>query len=415
LGEYLLRTLLILAVSTAFLHAGEADALRIDSNIRARHMPYSTIIDPWLSQPGSDTIDAIEGYTRCGDSALWTGHFLAAQSYRYAVTHDPEARANVMEALNGIRKLIEVTGTGVLARCAVPADSPYVDWISSEEARHSIRAGSDNGFAYMWVGNASRDQYLGVFFGLTAAWNLIPETEIQGWVSMLATRMLNRLLADAWLVRMPDGEISTTFLGRADHQLALLRLGRRCNPGRFESTYRALANLTAYAVPIPIAVEVTETHDSYYKFNLDHIAFYSLLTGSENWWLRLNYTTGFDLLRKATDDHQNAFFDVIDTAINGNEPTRDQRIRLNLQGFLQRPAANTYLDISGRFPPCDGRADRTCQVIPVADRLPTDFLWQRSPFQLQGGVYPNIENSGLDYSLPYWMARYHRVLAPGED
>ena len=409
MGKNWVRILLFSVLAAVSLPAGEREALAFDANIRARHMPYSTVIDPWLAEPGSDVV---EGYTRCGDSAIFTGLFLGSQAYRYAVTHDPEARANVMEALNGIRKLVDVTGTDVLARCAAPVDSPYLDWISSEEYANSIRAGAVDGIPYMWVGNTSRDQYLGVFFGLTAAWNLIPETEVQGWVSMLATRMLNRLRDDGWLVRMPEGEIATSFLGRVDHQLALLKLGRRCNPDRFEGAYKTLANLTAYSVPVPIAVEVQEPHDSYYKFCLDHLAFYNLLTSGDNWWIRHGYTNGFDILRKTTDDHLNPFFDLIDTAINGHDDARDERTRAALGAYLLRPRENTYVDLSGRYPPCDGRIDRTCQVIPVEDRVPADFLWQRSPFQLQGGVYPNIENSGLDYSLPYWMARFHNVLGP---
>jgi hypothetical protein len=39
----------------------------------------------------------------------------------------------------------------------------------------------------------------------------------------------------------------------------------------------------------------------------------------------------------------------------------------------------------------------------------TDFLWQRSPFQLVGGGIGNIETAGIDYILPYWMARYYGV------
>jgi uncharacterized protein (TIGR03437 family) len=40
-------------------------------------------------------------------------------------------------------------------------------------------------------------------------------------------------------------------------------------------------------------------------------------------------------------------------------------------------------------------------------RPPTDFLWQRSPFQLAVGGAGIIESPGIDYILPYWMARYY--------
>jgi hypothetical protein len=48
-------------------------------------------------------------------------------------------------------------------------------------------------------------------------------------------------------------------------------------------------------------------------------------------------------------------------------------------------------------------------VIPVDQRVTTDFLWQRSPFQLFGGGGGFIENPGIDFILPYWMARFYGV------
>ena len=55
-------------------------------------------------------------------------------------------------------------------------------------------------------------------------------------------------------------------------------------------------------------------------------------------------------------------------------------------------------------------ADSTRDPLPVAQRIPTDFLWQRSPFQLDGGGSGRIESAGIDYILPYWMARYYGVV-----
>jgi len=172
-----MRSLAILLALLPILSAGEADALRLDAELRARHMPYSTVIDPVFQSP--DTME-IAGYTRCGDSAIWTGHYLAAESFRWAVTHSPEARANIMESLNGIRKLVDVTGADLLARCAVPVDSPWAAGIASEEAPNQIRAGAVDGRNYLWAGRTSRDQYSGVFFGLTAAWNLVPDRKVPG-------------------------------------------------------------------------------------------------------------------------------------------------------------------------------------------------------------------------------------------
>src|SRR5260370_38516471 len=96
--------------------AAEADAVAITANIMARPLPFGTILDPIFTLTDSDQIG---GYTRCGDSALWTGHYLAAEAFRYKVTQAPDALNNVKAAIAGLAGLANVTGTNLLARCMV--------------------------------------------------------------------------------------------------------------------------------------------------------------------------------------------------------------------------------------------------------------------------------------------------------
>src|SRR5437868_8105602 len=125
-----MRFSVLLFVLCALARAAEADALAISTNIEAKHLPFGTILDPMYAAPDSDEI---VNYTRCGDSAIWTGHYLAAESYRYAVTKSPEALAAVKNAIQGINMLLNVTGNNLLARCFVPADSAYAGPIAQEE------------------------------------------------------------------------------------------------------------------------------------------------------------------------------------------------------------------------------------------------------------------------------------------
>src|SRR5579885_2694335 len=143
---------LFLFVSIPIL-AAESDALAISANIQARHTPFGTILDPIFSAPDSNQI---AGYTRCGDSAIWTGHYLAAEAFRYRVTRSPDAFANLKSAIAGIQSLVDVTGTDLLARCLVPANSPYAAGIQSEEAHNGIFTNRAAGA--IWVGNTSRDE-----------------------------------------------------------------------------------------------------------------------------------------------------------------------------------------------------------------------------------------------------------------
>ena len=119
----LLRILIPLLLLLRFPAApAERDALAISAGIAARHLPHGTVLDPLFAGPASNRIT---GYTRAGDSATWTGHYLAAEAFRYRATRDPKALEQVKRALAGIRLLVDVTGTGLLARCALPRNSPY--------------------------------------------------------------------------------------------------------------------------------------------------------------------------------------------------------------------------------------------------------------------------------------------------
>src|SRR5204863_3054624 len=208
--------------------AAEADALTISANIRRLHMPYGTILDPVFasSDPASPGYSQIVGYTRAGESALWTRHYLAAEAFRYQVTRSPDALANAWEALRGIDSLLNITGSDVLARCLVPVNSPYAAAIQQEEAGNGIYYSNLAGQPYFWVGNTSRDQYSGVVFGLSVAYNMIDDANLRALIQQDLTRILNYLLAHNWNVVMPDGRISTTFTFRPDQQLSFLQAGR---------------------------------------------------------------------------------------------------------------------------------------------------------------------------------------------
>ena len=278
----------------------QSDALAIDATIQSRHLPFGGILDPIFTSSSSDNI---AGYTRCGDSALWTGHYLAAESYRYSVTSDPAALANAQAALAHLKTLVDVTGTDLLARCVVPINSSYAAGITSEESSNGIHASGAN----YWIGHTSRDQYLGVFFGLSVAYDLLG-TSNQPAIQALATRLLNFLLANGWSVVMPDGSISTTFLIRPDEQLGLLQVGRQVNSAQFASAYKNLAAFGSFLAIAPVALESQNDRDSYFKFNLDAINLFSLIRLETDSTLRGRYQSAYQYFRDATKNHMNRAF-----------------------------------------------------------------------------------------------------------
>ena len=391
----------------------EADALAISQNVQAAHWPYHTLLNPRYmsgdpSSPDYMTL-APSGYTQAADNAIWTGHYLAAESFRYSVTGSDDALANVRKALSGITALIDVTGTDLLARFLVPRSSPYANAILQEEAHHGIHEATYNGQAYAWLGNTSRDQYSGVFFGLGVAYSMVSNAAIRDTISSDVTRMLNFLVTNAWNVRMPDGTVSTTFAGRSDQQLSFMQVGRLVDPVKWDALYRTMRTASSSSVGAPIAFECLDPHGSYYKFNLDHINLFNLVRLEEPGTFRDQYLSAFTTLRKCTRTHQNAHFNMIERGLQGAKKKRDAET-VNLLGqWLERPRRDVLVDNNGKYPACD--TNRACAPIPVPDRYTTDFLWQRSPFQLRGGGEGTVPTPAVDYILPYWMARYYGVLA----
>jgi hypothetical protein len=385
--------------------AAETDALAISATIQARHLPFGTILDPIFD---STTSDQIVDYTRCGDSAIWTGHYLAAEALRYKVTGDPNALSNAQGAIAGLTLLTDVTGTNLLARCAVPMSSSYLASIVQQEAANGSYLGSSaDGTAYTWIGNTSRDEYVGAFFGLCVAYDMITDAPTRAQIAALVTRLLDNLLSHVWTVVMPGLSVSTTFVVRPDQQLTLLQIGRHVN-SKYNADYSALAVL-APSVIAPIAVDCADVHDSYFKFNLDYISLYHLIGLETSSIRKFFYTEAYDKLRNTTGTHLNAHFDAIDRSIRGPNAGRDYDTRTFLTQWLTRPRRDPYVDLTGVYPSCGSSGTEACNPIPVPARVPTDFLWQRDPFQLAGGGSGTIEGAGIDYILPYWMARYYGV------
>jgi hypothetical protein len=382
----------------------EQAAQVISAEILQRHLPFGTILDPIFASPQSDEIVA---YSRAGDSAIWTGHYLAAEAFRFAATGAPGAFENVVIAIENIHSLIEVTGGSLLARARIPADSPFAAGILQEEAPNGIYESRIGNRSFHWIGNTSRDQYLGVFFGLSVAYERIPHLGVRGRIRELVTRMLDFLIGNAWNVALPNGAISTSFLQRSDQLLSLLQVGRQVNPQRFDQTYQTERFFRSLRVVVPVTFDVLDDHNSYFKFNLDAIALFNLIRLEEPGTHRNRYFDAYDVLRRTVDDHGNAHFNLIDRALRGPDPSRDAETFELLRAWLLRPRRDFFVDLRSVTAACG--ENRACQPIPVEQRVRSDFLWQRSPFQLSGGGDGFIENAGLDFLLPFWMSRAYAL------
>ena len=88
----------------------------LENGISATHMPFGTVfsIDYPSTQSSPLSDQRPFSYGLEADSTIWTGHYLAAEAFRYAKTHDRDALTRVQTLIAGIRGDFEETKDAVV-------------------------------------------------------------------------------------------------------------------------------------------------------------------------------------------------------------------------------------------------------------------------------------------------------------
>jgi hypothetical protein len=382
----------------------DSDAEKISQRIQDVHLVYGFIAETRFAADG--TIRWTDGN---GDGALWTGSYLAAEAFRYAVTKSPAAWANLKAALASVKALSTVAPSGFLARTIFPLDSPFIGHLVDAEQGQGLFPTTYAGKASYWVGHPTRDQYAGVFLGLGVTYDLIDDAEIRSTCRDIITHLVEALIGHAWTMGNPGQPIQESYLYRPDQLLSVLQLGKHVNPDRFAKTYSRTRFFSSPFAGLPSTLDDLRDMDKrYYKVNVCYLYYYNLIRLEDSDPYRHRYLGQFATVRNATRGHGNAHFNMIDRALNGADALRDHETPILLDALLKRGFRNNPVDLHGTYPACG--PDRACNPIPVAERPYADFLWQRSPFDMVGKGDGTEESPGIDYILPYWMARYYNVV-----
>ena len=177
----------------------EAKAREYNKDYQDRFSPYGLTVE----------IDPKGAYYNYGDSAIWTGTYLAGAAYFYAVTKEPYARANLDKSLAATTRLREITGVpGLIGRAyendewVGKADHPHI--IPNEaEHRYLVKDGPYKGWRVLTT--ASRDQYTGVFWGNAAVYDVVDDQEFRKRAAENIVSMATHIWDNKMRVVDPDG------------------------------------------------------------------------------------------------------------------------------------------------------------------------------------------------------------------
>lgn len=486
-----------------------AMALELESRIND-HMVSGQVLDIEYGSAEKVPGDVVD-VGAWGDSGLWTGTYLAAESFRYATASKYLAKKKLSsdqrafwtaqrdEALPRIRRMVDqyhlltnIAGAwrteldpsvdpansrspasfgggviqgqpGMLMRACAPADAPP----NADMGRNQRVFGPflwEDGVDYICETAPSRDTYAGTTFGLLAAFDLVAgdDPAMQAQIRDDILTLTGFLVKNGWNYPRPHGNVSLPPFGHdfdnfvsplftyvpvarlnmaqaARHVAAVA--GSPDQQAQWEAVWAEELASQGPLLALSMEVDAVQPNEGYFKYNLHHLTGYSLTRLEAVPTVRQSFLQALGVMDRTTADDVNALFETVTYAITGEESRlaaavehlrqwQDYRARISVGGQTDN-AARCGVDID--CVPQDqldvlvgpnGEADVTVPgsktnlrarlPLPVADRPPTDFLWQRAPTQLNGGTSATQQSPGIDYLLPYWMLRYHTEVAEPE-
>src|SRR5205085_12582946 len=95
---------------------------RLSDEIDRVHTPHDLVLPAGFDQPGYGNGSVVR-YHDHGDSADWSGHYLAAEAIRHEMTGDARALARAEGVARGISACQAVEGSGVLSRVVIAVSS----------------------------------------------------------------------------------------------------------------------------------------------------------------------------------------------------------------------------------------------------------------------------------------------------
>jgi hypothetical protein len=398
----------------------ETESNKITAEILRAHLPFGTLIHPIFDDPsyGQGNIVGWGGY---GDSTIWTGHYLMGEALHYDLTGDPRALDGATRVVNGLDVCVGLTGTpGLLSRNCIPATDPE---FARNAGSFDWGTGVTNGVLYGGMNDISRDQYLGVYMGLLQAYLRVPA--LRPLAAKNITEMTQFLEASRWtLFRVREPLLWARFSPGAQTPgvvYAFTSAARIVDPaanGPIAAKYEEVSSL----VWLGTWGSSREVHESYYKFNLSHDEKTILFASETDPGRYRDVVKSIEISRDVIGHHDNAWFDAVyGTGVPARARAMGAKVKDELEQWLQRPRRGFTVANSQDASVAKVLYSSPLQLqtppqlvavhpLPIAKRTPSDFIWQRSPFQLDGSDSPYEQPPGIELLLPYWTARSFGML-----
>ena len=394
-------------------------AAYFESRLNERHLHHNFASELRFSHP-NDTIS----YTHSSNDndGLWSSIYLAAESFRYAVTGEKEAYGNAVRTYLAMEKLGTVNPIpGFVARSYVSSDEPTGEggeWHLSADGK------------WKWKGDTSSDEIVGHMFAYPIFYDLVAKGEMKDRVKNLVDRLMTHIvdhnfqlvdldgLATRWAVWTPDSlnHSKTWMYEKGINSLQILAFLKSAahvtqNP-KYEKAYNFLVSEHHYLDNMLVQKMYGPYEINYSDDELSFLPYYTLLRYGKECKDSAIYKKSLSRSWQAEKSDRIPIWNYIASIGLGKNCGLTvalwemQQIPLDLRSW--RMTNSHRWDI--RKSAISDRFFKPQAVEPISPAERAISKWNNNPYQLDGGGDGLSEDDGAFFLLPYWMARYHQLL-----
>ncbi len=439
------RTLVLFllgAVAIAFAAPVSADedpallqrAIDYETWLRDHHVPgYGGIVQIMFE---TEDLEKVLYYRGQGDSTMWTATYCAAESFRYAVTGDEDAKQNAIAAVETLRDHLRVTQTtGYIGRYVGPVNDPayWLEYAGSD----LLEYGTGPWLGTFYLSNSSSDQYVGWWHGLALAYDFIDDAPTRALIREMVKEVIDKLRNSAWLILNEEG-LPTTAAPMIDGQKRLvfcLIAAHILDTAEYWDLYAEQFEKLAPTLPLT-SIAFFNRYTEYFANNLRHQIDLNLFRLDDDPERLAVYWDLFSKQRRLVEWTHNVYFDYVyliacekmgqcaeakeimeddlhSLTVFQDPPNRE--IHINCPQLPVDPVSVFLTDLAESLGLNDllGFAYQAEGAQEITDRCRVEYLWQRTPHHLQCyGWLPQHVQPGVDYLIAYWMGRYYDFLEP---
>ena len=376
-----------------------------------------------------DNYDITSGHVHISDNdGLWTGLYCAAESFRYAVTGEKEARENAREAYKAINLLTKITGIpGFTARAVrYPGEEGFGDgnheWVKSPDGKCE------------WKCETSSDEMTGHFFAQSIYYDLCADEDEKEEIRTALLGIMEHIIRNNYRLIDHDGLPTTWaawtpellnhddkwYFERGINSLELLGFLKVSYHISGNEKYKNLYDSFVKEHHYPLNVmqhKIRDAHICHIDDNLGFLASVTLLRLEEDESLRSLYLCGVEDHWQYERVEKQPMFCFVHALLTG----RDEDLVEGVESLRQIPLdlVHYWSENSKRKDLIyDTEQEEWHEAPQLKIPLPYD---ERNVHRPDASVFETDtvdrrhSQEGTLFLLPYWFARYYGLLKEDEE